>query len=257
MTISVYYARSGDATAEELLESPPSINEDFVAFLHTVGWPVDIATHPGFKGKLDAAICATAPYYADRVHEVIFNVPYTVRSPPPGNSTWATTSMPSRVFRKISSDDHVCVVWIEDLRNYEQLARRIRESAVPSARLMVYLFVNPLKNNADGLYWIRVLVPIHGTNPVAFAASQRLNESVLGFGPLVDGMIVSRHALGLMIRNTAISAHQACKVVMDTYTRPYVTSADFSVLSTVRTTQAVHRRASSSPSDTDAIVRFT
>lgn len=40
-------------------------------------------------------------------------------------------------------------------------------------------------------------------------------------------MIVSRHALGSMVRNTAISAHQACRVVTDTYTRPYVVRKQF------------------------------
>jgi hypothetical protein len=47
------------------------------------------------------------------------------------------------------------------------------------------------------------------------------------FGPLVDGMIVSRHALGAMVRNTAISAHQACRVVTDSFTRPYVIRKHF------------------------------
>ena len=30
-----------------------------------------------------------------------------------------------------------------------------------------------------------------------------------------------------MVRNTAISAHQACRVVTDTYTRPYVMRKQF------------------------------
>jgi hypothetical protein len=44
---------------------------------------------------------------------------------------------------------------------------------------------------------------------------------------LVDGIVVSRHALGSMIRNTAISAHQACRVVTDTYTRPYAIRKEY------------------------------
>jgi hypothetical protein len=47
------------------------------------------------------------------------------------------------------------------------------------------------------------------------------------FGPLVDGIVVSRHALGSMVRSTAISAHQACRVVTDTYTRPYVIRKEY------------------------------
>ena len=38
---------------------------------------------------------------------------------------------------------------------------------------------------------------------------------------------MSRHALGSMIRRTAISAHQACRVVTDTFTRPYVARKEY------------------------------
>lgn len=44
---------------------------------------------------------------------------------------------------------------------------------------MVYIFINPLKNSADGLYWVRILVPSQGNTPANVAASQRLNENAL------------------------------------------------------------------------------
>lgn len=44
---------------------------------------------------------------------------------------------------------------------------------------MVYIFINPLKNSANGLYWVRILVPALGNTPTSIAASQRLNENAL------------------------------------------------------------------------------
>ena len=37
---------------------------------------VDLETHIGYRGQLTYTICKTAPYYADRNVEVIFNCPY-------------------------------------------------------------------------------------------------------------------------------------------------------------------------------------
>lgn len=209
---------------------------------------MDIAEHTGYKGKLDRSICKTAPYYSDRNTEFLVNVPYFLQLPPADDGVWGTMDTISKIHQQVSSDDHVCVVWIEDLADYTSLAERIKNSGSPQSKAMVYIFINPLKNTADGLFWIRILVPVIGNQATSVAASQRLNESTLAsnrnytnssqqrlltylfpqiFGPLVDGIVVSRHALGAMVRNTAISAHQACRVVTDTYTRPYILRRQF------------------------------
>jgi hypothetical protein len=54
-----------------------------------------------------------------------------------------------------------------------------------------------------------------------------INELCKIFGPLVDGMVISKHVLGSMIRSTSISAHQACRIVTDTFTRPHVVRRDY------------------------------
>ncbi|KAG0179411.1 phosphatidylinositol-3,5-bisphosphate 5-phosphatase [Apophysomyces sp. BC1021] len=227
ISVSAYYAHSGNATWEELVENPPPLSEQFMQFLNCLGWPVNIGQHIGFRGKLDPAICKTAPYYADRTVEFIVNVPYFLNEPTVGNATSETTNTIHQVHQQVTVDDHVCIVWIEDLSNFKTLAKQIKSSSSPTSKTMVYLFINPLKNSANGLYWIRILIPAFGTDPTAIIASQRLNENALIFGPLVDGMVVSRHALGTMVRNTSISAHHACRVVTDTYTRPYVIRKQF------------------------------
>ncbi|KAI9033672.1 hypothetical protein CLU79DRAFT_724841 [Phycomyces nitens] len=221
ISVSVYYALSGNTNWTELVESPPPLSPLYLQFLHCLGWPVELANHNGFKGNLDPSICEKAPYYSDRSAEFVVNVPYMLHQPPGTNESII------QIHQRVSIDDHVCIVWIEDLVNYDELSKKIKNSSLPTSKIMVYIFINPLKKSADGLYRIRIHIPSYTSLSGTMAASQRLNENALLFGPLVDGIVVSRHALGAMVRNTAISAHQACRVVTDTYTRPYVIRKQF------------------------------
>ncbi|KAL7323770.1 hypothetical protein PS15p_210376 [Mucor circinelloides] len=227
ISISAYYAKSGSATWSELIETPPALSEQFIQFINCLGWPVNTTQHRGYKGKLDASICETIPYYSDRTVEFIVNVPYFLKKPAADTMEWGNMNTISKIHQQISSDDHVCAIWIEDLAHYKLLASLIKASSSVNSKAMVYIFINPLKHSANGLYWVRILVPPHGNSPASLLASQRLNENALIFGPLVDGIVVSRHALGSMVRSTAISAHQACRVVTDTYTRPYVIRKEY------------------------------
>ncbi|KAL0143129.1 hypothetical protein V8B55DRAFT_1474509 [Mucor lusitanicus] len=227
ISISAYYAKLGNVSWSELIETPPPLSEQFVQFINCLGWPVNTRQHRGYKGKLDASICETIPYYSDRTVEFIVNVPYFLKKPAADSMEWGNMNTISKIHQQISSDDHVCVIWIEDLAHYKSLASLIKASSAASSKAMVYIFINPLKHSANGLYWVRILVPPQGNTPASVLASQRLNENALIFGPLVDGIVVSRHALGSMVRSTAISAHQACRVVTDTYTRPYVIRKEY------------------------------
>ncbi|KAI8096897.1 uncharacterized protein BX664DRAFT_275281 [Halteromyces radiatus] len=245
ISITIYYANSGDSTWSDIVTEPPKLSEPFMQFLNCIGWPVELKHHTGFKGKLDSSICQTTPYYSDRTVEFIANVPYFLSLPTTtttlssteqnGNITYNSDMADwtnekdltiDKIHESVTSEDRVCVIWIKHLVNYTSLAQRIKSSS-HSSKIMVYLFIHPLSNTADGLYWIRILVPPFGNTPASIVASQRLHENALIFGPLVDKMVISRHALGAMVRNTAISAHQACRVVTDTYTRPYVVRKQF------------------------------
>lgn len=110
------------------------------------------------------------PYYADRTVEFVANVPYFITAP-------------EKTLDLITEDDRVCVIWIKHLVNYTSLAQRIK-SANPTSKFMVYIFIHPLPNTANGLYWIRILVPPFGNTPAAIVASQRLNENALVRSPI-------------------------------------------------------------------------
>lgn len=40
ISISTYFAKSGDVTWSELVENPPPLSEQFLQFINCVGWPV-------------------------------------------------------------------------------------------------------------------------------------------------------------------------------------------------------------------------
>ncbi|POG70412.1 hypothetical protein GLOIN_2v1775884 [Rhizophagus irregularis DAOM 181602=DAOM 197198] len=219
VSASVYYVRSGAVEYDQII-NPSTISEDFEKFLNSLGWPVSISTHSGFKAKLSSAFCKTTPYFADRTVEVIFNVPYLIHTPLSDSSMESLSS----IIKNITVDDLVCIAWIEDIASMSNVPQKIGQT------VFVYIFVHPLQNT--GLYWIRIVIPIvtyqgtisglgdkkGGKGRVSWSAdTAKLAENHLSFGPLVDGMIVSRHTLGLLVRNTTISAHEVFKNLTETH----------------------------------------
>ncbi|CAG8478444.1 10073_t:CDS:10 [Diversispora eburnea] len=178
LSASVYFVKSGMEEYESII-NPPSISEDFEKFLNSLGWPVLLESHPGFKAKLNSKIY-----------------------------------------------DLVCIIWIEDIVSMQSIPSKIGQSA------FVYIFVHPLQS-ATGLYWIRIITPIvtyqaSGKGRVSWCAdTTKLAENPLAFGPLVDGMIVSRHTLGSLVRNTAISAHETCKNFTETQSKSFALRRQF------------------------------
>lgn len=149
------------------------------ASTHTAIYKVSTRQHRGYKGKLDASICDTIPYYSDRTVEFVVNVPYFLKRPAADTMQWGNMNTIAKIHQQISSDDHVCVIWMQDLAHYKSLASLIKASSAANAKAMVYIFINPLKHSADGLYWVRILVPPQGSTPASMLASQRLNENAL------------------------------------------------------------------------------
>ncbi|KAG0208841.1 hypothetical protein BGX28_000316 [Mortierella sp. GBA30] len=229
MGVSVYFAQSGDVSYDELIHgSPAGLSKDFSRFLDCLGWPIQVETHSGFLGHLNKDICHTTPYFADRNSEIIFHVPYLMRAS--AASAMTTVSIPSDVlppmqdhrlvdqFRSVAMHDQVAVVWIEERERMLNLLPMIDQS------VMVYILIHPLEgDSAGGLFWIRILIQ----NTHTTAGSVRLAANPLMIGPLADGMLVSRHSLGSLVRNTAISADRACRLMTDSFTEPTVVRARY------------------------------
>ncbi|KAF9918464.1 Ral GTPase-activating protein subunit alpha-1, partial [Modicella reniformis] len=209
---------SGDVGYDELIHgSPTGLSKDFTRFLDCLGWPIQVETHSGYLGQLGKDICETTPYYADRNTEVIFHVPYLMRPPGPDVPLIRDHQLITH-FRSVISTDQVAVVWMEERERMSNLLPLIDQGVI------VYILIHPLGgDSAGGLFWIRIMIPNTHTN----AGMARLTANPLMIGPLADGMLVSRHALGNLVRNTAISADKACRQVMDSYTEPSATRARY------------------------------
>ncbi|KAF9102141.1 hypothetical protein BGX29_004915 [Mortierella sp. GBA35] len=211
MGVSVYFAQSGDIGYDELIHgSPAGLSKDFSRFLDCLGWPIQIETHSGYLGQLNKDLCHTTPYFADRNCEVIFHVPYLMRPSSPDVPYLQDHRLVDQ-FRSVTMHDQVAVVWVEDRERMVNLLPLIDQSS------MVFILIHPLEgDSAGGLFWIRIL--IQGSHTTA--GSVRLAANPLMIGPLADGMLVSRHALGSLVRNTAISADKACRLMGDYFTEP-------------------------------------
>ncbi|KAF8980736.1 hypothetical protein BGZ46_003773 [Entomortierella lignicola] len=216
--VSVYFAQSGDVSYDELIHgSPQGLSKDFSRFLDCLGWPIQVETHSGFLGHLNKDICHTTPYFADRNSEVIFHVPYLMRSAGLDVPLMQDHRLVDQ-FRSVTLHDQVAIVWVEDRERMLNLLSLMDQSA------MVFILIHPLEgDSAGGLFWIRIL--IQGAHTTA--GSVRLAANPLMIGPLADGMLVSRHSLGNLVRNTAISADKACRLLTDSYTEPNTVRARY------------------------------
>eukprot|EP00117_Sycon_ciliatum_P008472 scpid12358/ scgid11153/ Ral GTPase-activating protein subunit beta; p170 len=83
-TVYVFYVRPGQSSLGDLLSNRNLLGPqkpEFAEFLNALGWPVDLGTHPGFKGAVSClhspndAGQSPMPYFADNNSEVLFVVP--------------------------------------------------------------------------------------------------------------------------------------------------------------------------------------
>ena len=238
-TISVLFVVSGKDKLEKTLVTnfTKTVTQDFLDFTYSLGWPVDLKTHAGFKGGLSHSICPTAPYYSDLFTEVIFYVPCLLKAQfpfvhplrhqmqsltdiqefftPPSSSSVSSSPVNSVPFPSLEESvkeksDMTCkemlernpvqIVWIEDQMDFGQVTREL------GGQSSVFIFVTPL-HTTPGQYLIRIV---------------SRSKKTADFGPLADGMIVSRHRLGEMVRMTAISAHSAGETARGVRKDPYL-----------------------------------
>ncbi|KAF9914581.1 hypothetical protein BX616_007996 [Lobosporangium transversale] len=218
IAVSVYFAQSGDIGYDELIHgSPAGLPKDYTRFLNCLGWPIQVEAHSGYLGHLNKEICHTTPYFADRNSEVIFHVPYLMRPSAPDIPPMQDHRLVNQ-FRSVTLHDQVAIVWVE------QRERMLNLLPLIDQNVMVFILIHPLEgDSAGGLFWIRIVVQGAHTT----AGSVRLATNQLMIGPLADGMLVSRHALGSLVRNTAISADKACRLVTDSYTEPSAVRARY------------------------------
>jgi hypothetical protein len=107
--------------------------------------------------------------------------------------------------------DSVCVLWIEDLQEMLTLPSKLQTQAI------VFICIYPLaERSSDGLYRIRIIVANNNSSggamspapssPPHSATLPNNTDAGYQFGPLLDGMVISRESVGQLVRETIISA---------------------------------------------------
>ncbi|RCI03744.1 Ral GTPase-activating protein subunit alpha-2, partial [Rhizopus stolonifer] len=191
MKIGLIYVAHGQEDEQTILQNSRG-SEKYNAFVNSLGWEIDIATHTGYLGGLERNLTngTRATYYCSSTIEMIF---HDVTKMP------TDASDPKQLKKKRHiGNDHVHIVWNEHDRDY-------RIDTIGGDFGNAQIIVTPLPNN---LYSIQVY----------------RDPKIPYFGPLFDRMIVSQAILGSLVRSTAIDAFRAANDVKTITNRHKVTN---------------------------------
>eukprot|EP01094_Clydonella_sp_ATCC50884_P020502 TRINITY_DN4270_c0_g1_i1.p1 TRINITY_DN4270_c0_g1~~TRINITY_DN4270_c0_g1_i1.p1 ORF type:complete len:1309 (-),score=500.74 TRINITY_DN4270_c0_g1_i1:354-4280(-) len=175
--VGVLYARQGQSDFTEFLGNEGG-TLDYQEFLSSLGWGINVATHNGYIAGLDRQLSTgnVAPYWASYSTETVF---------------LATTLMPNvekspdhQMKKLLLQHTYVNVVWVENGTNYNP-----QGMWKLSPKCSVQIVIMPLRS---GLYHVRMHV--------------KTGDKV-GLGPLLDGLILAKHTLGTLVRETSVSCH--------------------------------------------------
>ncbi|RLN96299.1 hypothetical protein BBJ28_00009332 [Nothophytophthora sp. Chile5] len=192
MKIGVIYVGKKQRTQQDILQNEKG-SRAYSLFLQQLGWEVDMQTHRGFVGGLDAnpkslSNGTSTLYYASSHSEVIFHVVTMMPTKP---------SDPQQIDKKRHvGNDYVHIVWSDN-------ATQVYDpSTITSHFNDVQIVIYPLRKAQRGLF----LIKIHS------------KDKVPPFGPLQSGMVVHQADLARLVRQTAMNANRTML-----YVRPYPT----------------------------------
>ncbi|KAJ3289654.1 Ral GTPase-activating protein subunit alpha-1 [Borealophlyctis nickersoniae] len=174
--VAILYIAPGQEDEQSVFQNT-SGSAEYQAFVSSLGWEIDLTTHPGYLGGLErnAATGTLATYFCTSTLEIIFHD--VTKMPTDLND-------PKQLKKKRHiGNDHVHVVWNEHFRDY-------RRNTIGGDFGNAQIVVTPMP---DGLYAIEVC----------------RDGKVPTFGPLQNRMTVSKAALGPLVRATAVNAHRA------------------------------------------------
>ncbi|KAI8895011.1 hypothetical protein BC833DRAFT_602787 [Globomyces pollinis-pini] len=150
---------------------------EYDEFVSSLGWEIDIGEHPGYCGGLDSnmVINGKAVYYCNSTIEMVF---HDITKFP----TDLTDSKQLKKKRHIGND-HVHIVWNEHYRDY-------KNGTIGGDFGNAIIVISPLVN---GMYTIHTFK----------------DDTVASFGPLQNRSVVTKEALGPMVRATAMNAFRS------------------------------------------------
>jgi hypothetical protein len=210
LKIGVLYVGPGQTKEGQILQNSSTgsgrganehggeLHEEYEEFVDGLGWSVDLTKHRGFAGGLDKnskslAQGQYAVYHANSQREVVYHV--ASRMPTKVND-------PQQINKKRHvGNDFVHIVWNENC------GREYPPETIKSHFNDVQIVIHPLRCTHPGLYRIQICA----------------KEDVPPFGPLLDGMVVSKALLPLLVRQTAVAANRCCRQKTAVYLPPYPT----------------------------------
>ncbi|KAI8926778.1 hypothetical protein BC831DRAFT_211576 [Entophlyctis helioformis] len=150
---------------------------EYEEFVSSLGWEVDLAKHPGYLGGLERSMVngGVAPYYCTSTLEIMYHDVTKMPTDP---------ADPKQLKKKRHiGNDHVHIIWNEHYRDY-------RWDTIGGDFGNAQIAITPLSN---GMY----------------AVDTYRDDTVRQFGPLQSRAVVSKAALGPLVRTTAMNAYRA------------------------------------------------
>jgi len=258
-TIHAYYVRSGQTTEREILANTwaGDLSPLYLELLAGLGWPVSVATHPGWTG--DNATSwntsdepessgSTGPgparfdgstsvlYWADVSSELAIVVP----SGPDQQSRPASSLAPDNIsinssssYERSDADDRGPVSLSLDLEREGQPRRKAGSAFQPpdararnsSDHKVGVVWLESIEDSCTlpdlGNYCLTIFVHPLSTGLLRIKLSGVQGKMSLAT-PLVDGMVVSRRAVGPLVRQTALNMCRRRRLEQDSYQPPHV-----------------------------------
>ncbi|ORY23340.1 hypothetical protein BCR33DRAFT_796550 [Rhizoclosmatium globosum] len=203
--VSVLYAKDCQTSINDIVR-PKAVSSDFHQFLTSIGAPISLDKHVGYKGNLSAAICSNTSYFATRTAETLFNTPYVMK-PQAASVDGTDAEKVKSLFTSANADNQVLILWIENMIDIHNVVKRVTSQLTPN--VVTVIVVHPqLPNKNNSLYNIRMMT-----------AAGAVEDNLI-LGPLTDGMVVSKRSLGNLVRMTATSAHLTARILKPGYRRP-------------------------------------
>eukprot|EP01129_Flabellula_baltica_P015513 TRINITY_DN7931_c0_g1_i2.p1 TRINITY_DN7931_c0_g1~~TRINITY_DN7931_c0_g1_i2.p1 ORF type:complete len:519 (-),score=74.87 TRINITY_DN7931_c0_g1_i2:1-1557(-) len=191
--VGVIYVEYGQTLQNEVLGMTAG-SLRYTKFLESIGTEIDLASHDGFRGGLNAGTDGSSSiYYANEGYEVMFHV-ITMMPRDPKDERCVSR-------KRHVGNDHVHIVWCENHRDYDP---SIIRSQFNDAHIVIYPLIN-------GMYRIRI----------------HKKDHVPEFGPLRDGMVISDEILGEVVLQTAISANEAVRSTQPSYKIPFAARKEY------------------------------
>ncbi|KAI8823428.1 uncharacterized protein EV422DRAFT_354445 [Fimicolochytrium jonesii] len=180
--VAVIYVAPGQEDEHSIFRNE-SGSVEYEAFVSSLGWDVDLGSHPGFVGGLERSLAngKTATYFCTSTYEILF---HDVTKMPVDQHDAKQLKKKRHI-----GNDQVHIVWNEHHRDY-------RRNTIGGDFGNAQIIVTP---RTDGLYSIEVL----------------RDEKVPSFGPLHNVTVVSKSILGPLVRQTALNAYRATLAMGD------------------------------------------